>query len=81
MWEGMWEHMGGGYGPWFMALGILVLLGLGILAYYLWLSVRQPVRSRPHAGKALEIARERLAKGEIGPEEYDRLRSRLEQSS
>lgn len=80
MWEGMWEHMGGGYGPWFMAIGILVVVGLGVLAYYLWLGFGRPARSRPQVGKAMEIAGERLARGEIGPEEYDRLISRLGQS-
>jgi uncharacterized membrane protein len=73
------DHMGAGH--WlFMALIGVVLLGL-LVAFIVWL--RQDQRRRPHrdhhlhAGTASEILDRRLALGEIGIPEYERLKASL----
>ena len=61
---------------WGMVFWALILAGLG---YLLWLSLRQ--RRPPYKQRdPLDIARIRLAEGEISPEEYDRIKSKLEES-
>ena len=73
------DHMGAG-GWLFMALIGVVLLGL-FAAFIVWLM--QDQRRRPqrdhhlHAGTASEILDRRLALGEIGIPEYERLKASL----
>ena len=73
------DHMGAG-GWLFMALIGVVLLGL-LAAFIVWLM--QDQRRRPqrdhhlHAGTASEILDRRLALGEIGIPEYERLKASL----
>jgi uncharacterized membrane protein len=67
----MWHYMG-----WGMIFWALILVGLG---YLLWLSFRSR-RSLSREQDPLEIARTRLAQGEITPEEYDHIKSKLEES-
>jgi uncharacterized membrane protein len=73
------DHMGAG--RWvFMALVAVVLLGL-LAAFVVWLVRDQ--RQRPHrfhhfgGASALEILDRRLATGEIGIEEYERVKTSL----
>ena len=76
---GGWMGLGGGWGglvmPLAFAVGVLVLLGLGTA-----LLARQ-LRGRPAAvdtGDApLEIARRRLAAGDITVPQYEEIRDRL----
>jgi uncharacterized membrane protein len=79
------NHMGAG-GWVFMAIITVVLLGL-LVAFIVWLVGDQ--RRRPHhegamtgppapvMGSASEILDRRLATGEIGIEEYERLKASL----
>lgn len=72
-----------GTGAWvFMALANIVIWGL-IISFIIWLV--QDFRTRPHrhhiasGASASEILDRRLASGEINVEEYQRLRTSLEQ--
>ncbi len=73
------DHMGAG-GWFFMALIGVVLLGL-LAGFIVWLV--QDQRRRPHrdhylgGGSASEILDRRLATGEIGIQEYERLKASL----
>ena len=66
-----WHFMG-----WGMVFWALILAGLG---YLLWLSSRQR-RPSYNQRDPLEIARIRFAEGKITPEEYDRIKSKLEEN-
>ena len=69
----MWDFWGMGWGMWFW---LLILIGVGYL-FYIYASPR-PYHYRRE--DPLEIARERLARGEITPEEFERIRETLEGS-
>lgn len=60
---------------WWMPLGFIifwVLVGLGV-----YLIIRGLGSSRAEEDRALEIARERYARGEITSEEYEEIRRKL----
>ncbi|WP_206615553.1 SHOCT domain-containing protein [Solirhodobacter olei] len=71
--------MGGyGYGPGFFGMGVMILfwailIGAVVIAVR-WLMERDHKRSN----SALDILKERLARGEIEPEEYEARRKVLE---
>lgn len=74
--------MGPGMTPFgwlFMLLVVMLVIG-GIVALVVWL-LRQGQPAAPAAdaggGRALDILRERYARGEIGREEYERMRADL----
>ena len=71
MWPWMWGGWGMGSGM--LVLWLLLALG-GYLAYRSWVGSRGYARRR--AG-ALEIARERYARGEITREELEEIRRNL----
>lgn len=82
---GGWGHMGAWGGDGWVAtlfgvtlfLGLLALLALGAV----WLARRTGVQAAtvtPGRGEPLELARHRLASGEITPTEFEELRQRLE---
>jgi uncharacterized membrane protein len=81
-------HMGlgtlGGFGI-FALVGFLIFVGL-VLALIIWLVARKPSASQPAVpaapglsseDTALAIARERLARGEIDPDQYTAIASAL----
>jgi putative membrane protein len=77
-----WAWVIGGGLQLLILIGLLVLIIVGIWA--LIRSIRRPVYSiSPPAGpmqtsnKALDIVKERYARGEINKEEYDRLKTDL----
>jgi len=80
----MWGDMGSmmGYGGGWGALGILhmvlwwVLIILGIVVLVKWLSGGRN-QSRANSDRALDILRERYARGEIEKDEYDKRRQDL----
>jgi len=66
-------------GPYFgvimMAIMLLGIIGLVVLAVWLWQRGHIATIVEPRGGeRALEILRERYARGEITREEYDRMR-------
>jgi len=69
-------HMGGGGGVWiFMAL--MMLFGVVVIGLVIWLIARGGEhRTRSGLENARSILAERLARGEINPDEY---RERLQQ--
>ncbi len=81
------EMMGGGMmgswsygGSWWMPLvmlGFVVLIGFGIYYLVVGLAPSRTSYAQPDGDRALSIARERLARGEITPEEYERIRKLL----
>ncbi len=67
----MWNFWGMGWGMWFW---LLVILGLG----FLFFSRPFPLTYRYEREDPLEVARMRLARGEITTEEFERIRQTLE---
>jgi uncharacterized membrane protein len=68
----MWPFMSGGMFVW-----VLLLIGF---AYLFWVYFK-PDKSEPHSYDPLEVARLRLARGEISREEYDLIISKLKNDS
>lgn len=69
----MWNFWGMGWGMWFW---LFILIGVGYLFY---LSYR-PRSYRVQRENPLEVARLRLARGEITSEEFEEIRKTLEKS-
>ncbi len=67
----MWNFWGMGWGMWFW---LLILIGIG----YLFYAFTVPRTYRRRREDPLEVARMRLAKGEISLEEFERIRETLE---
>ncbi len=68
-------NMGGGW--WIVMVVIMVLFWGGVIAVAVW-GIRQFTGDRRRDGSALDIAKERLARGEFTKEEFDRIRGDLE---
>lgn len=82
---GQWDHMHDGDGAWMWTWGALMMLTwVVIVAAIAWLLLRHgrgPVTDRgPEAGsgRARQLLDERLANGEITPDEYRERRALLE---
>ena len=71
--DGGW-HMGSGW--WMVMVVMMVLFWGGVIAVAVW-GIRQFTGDRRRDGSALDIAKERLAGGEITKEEFDRIRGDL----
>jgi putative membrane protein len=71
--DGGWD-MGSG---WWIVMPIMMVIFWGaIIAVVVW-GIRQFTGDRRRDGSPLDIAKERLARGEITKEEFDRIRSDL----
>lgn len=74
MMHGWW-----GFSPWWgiggMLFGLALLLALGVLA--LW-AVREMASTKGEGSRAMEILKERYARGEITREQYEQMRRDLE---
>ena len=66
----------GGFGWWWMALWWVLIIA-GIAALVRWFSSRADEEEKT-AGKALEVLKERYARGELDRESYERMRRDLE---
>jgi putative membrane protein len=75
MWGDMWHDMWGG-GMWMMWL--LILLGLAFLAAIYFFAMQSRKRGPYQRKDELQVARERLARGEITTEEFDEVKKRLQ---
>jgi putative membrane protein len=73
---GWWGYGGYWWMP-LMMLGFVILIGFGIYYMVVAFTPRRESSTRTEGERALSIARERLARGEITPEEYERLRKLL----
>ena len=73
-----YDHMDGwGAGWWIWMPIMMVLVWGGIIAVIVW-AIRSSTRGdRSERASPLDIARERLAKGEISEEEFERIRQKL----
>ncbi|HLC40190.1 MAG TPA: SHOCT domain-containing protein [Methylomirabilota bacterium] len=86
MW-GMDGMMGGWVGSWMISgallsfafgFGLLALMIIGIIAGVRWLATAgNPSGARGESDRALQIIRERYAKGEISREKFERMRRDL----
>ncbi len=71
--DGGW-HMGSGW--WIVMPIMMVIFWGGVIAVAVW-GIRQFTGGRDKRQSPLDIAKERLARGEISKEEFDRIRSDL----
>ncbi len=71
--NGGWD-MGGGW--WIVMVVMMVIFWGGVIAVAVW-GIRQFTGDRRRDRSALDIAKERLARGEITKEEFDRIRGDL----
>ncbi len=71
--DGGW-HMGSGW--WIVMVVLMVLFWGGVIAVVVW-GIRQFTGDQRRDRSALDIAKERLAGGEITKEEFDRIRGDL----
>lgn len=71
------DHMGDwGDGWWVLMLIMMVVFWAAIIALVIW-GVRSIAGSRDQGRTPLDIAKERLAKGEISEEEFERIKRQL----
>jgi putative membrane protein len=78
MWNG--EHMGGdwGWAGWFTMSLVMVLFWGTIAAFAIYAMRSMSDRTHPSSGpSALDIARQRYARGEITDEEFERIKRGL----
>ena len=66
----------GGFGWWWMALWWVLIIA-GIVALVRWFSTRAPEEEKPPS-RALEVLKERYARGELDREGYEKKRRDLE---
>lgn len=69
----MWDFWGMGWGMWFW---LLVIIGLGYM-FYMTIIPRTYRRQRENP---LEVARMRLARGEITLDEFEKIKESIERS-
>ena len=76
-WDG--DHMDGwGAGAWVMMSILMVIFWGAVVAIVLWLVRSNTLHSHPEAkASALDLTRERYARGEISHEEFERIRENL----
>ncbi len=67
---------GGNIGWWIVMVVMMVLFWGGVIAVAVW-GIRQFAGGRDKGQAPLDIAKERLARGEITKEEFDRIRGDL----
>ncbi|MBI1220803.1 MAG: hypothetical protein GC186_19930 [Rhodobacteraceae bacterium] len=71
--------MGGyGYGPGFFGVGMMILVWAILIGAAVLVARWLMERDRKHGNSALDILKERLARGEIDPAEYEARRKALE---
>jgi putative membrane protein len=76
MWDGH-DHMWGWDGGWWILMMVMmVLFWAAVIGVAVW-AVSRIAGSRGEPRSPLDIARQRLAKGEISEEEFERLRQKL----
>ena len=80
MWDGDGHMWGWGGGWWILMTVMMVLFWAAVIGVAVWAVTRLAgPRSEPRSAldSPLDIARQRLAKGEISEEQFDRLRQKL----
>lgn len=76
--DGRWGHMDGWDTGWMWVWGTLMMLTwVAILAGVAWVLIRHGREAQTTSGRAREVLDERLASGEISPEEYRERRDLL----
>jgi putative membrane protein len=76
MWRGHERVWGWGGGWWILAMVIMVLFWAAVIAVAVW-AVSRFTGARGQTRSPLDIAKERLAKGEISHEEFEQLKQKL----
>ena len=77
---GGWNHMmnsGYGYGYGGIFMGILIIIVIGVVVYFIIQSTRAKTSGGPLQETPLDILKKRYAKGEISKEEYERMKNDL----
>jgi uncharacterized membrane protein len=75
MWPWMWGGMGMGWG---ILIYLLVFLGCSWFFLFWWPRPYRYGSYQRYEEDPLEVARMRLAKGDITPEEFERIRNTIE---
>ncbi len=75
MWPWMWGGLGMGGGMW---IWFLLFMGCGMFFFRWWPRPYRRMYYRPIREDPLEVARMRLARGEITTEEYEQIRNTIE---
>ena len=76
----MW-HAHDGMGWWMLFGGVFWLVFLAAIIFALFYAVTHVERRIDGSGHAMEIARRRLARGEITPQEFEEIAKRLTPTS
>ncbi len=71
-----WNRMGYGWMGWSIGMIIMFAVLAGVAAFVIW-AVTSLTTHRTEASEPDDILRQRLAKGELSREEYERLRTVL----
>ena len=77
---GGWNHMmnsGYGYGYGGIFMGILFIIVIGVVVYFIIQSTRAKASGGSLQETPLDILKKRYAKGEISKEEYERMKNDL----
>ena len=77
---GGWNHMmnsGYGYGYGGIFMGILIIIVIGVVVYFIIQSTRAKTSGGPLQETPQDILKKRYAKGEISKEEYERMKNDL----
>lgn len=75
---GMVGYGGGGFGWLLMILWLVLVVG-GIAVFVRWLSMPSTGSNQPFTGKsALDLLKERYARGEINKEEFEQIKRDLQ---
>jgi putative membrane protein len=77
---GGWNHMmnsGYGYGYGGIFMGILIIIVIGVVVYFIIQSTRTKTSGGPLQETPLDILKKRYAKGDISKEEYERIKNDL----
>ncbi|MFA4872999.1 MAG: SHOCT domain-containing protein [Patescibacteria group bacterium] len=73
----MWNYAAGNMFGWFMGGVMMLLFWGGVVLLIAWLIREMSGRGQPQGKPALDILKERYAKGEITREEFEKIKKEI----